>query len=284
MTASPSTGTCTQSAEILQAKCRVLEHLERAPGIRRLALDAPRIVSQAEPGQFVHVLCTPSGYDPLLRRPFSIHYADRDTGKMVLVYEVRGRGTKALAERRPGEVIDVLGPLGRGFGIPETDDGRPFLLIGGGIGVVPLYFTARTLEARFGADRVTFITGARTASLILCQPEFEKHCRDYHVCTDDGSAGFHGFVTGRMCQCLDAGEMCAPPIIYACGPTPMLKAVSKLAKERNLDCQVSVEAKMACGVGACLSCVIKVRDGDSFKYVRSCHEGPVFDAGEVIWE
>lgn len=250
----------------------------------RLALHAPDIARGAEPGQFVHLLCAAGGYDPLLRRPFSIHFADPEAGKMILVYEIRGRGTRALSERKPGEVVDVLGPLGRGFSVPETDDGRPFLLIGGGIGVVPLYFAARRLEERLGSDRVTFITGARTADLILCQPEFKKHCRDYHVCTDDGSAGFHGFVTGRMCQCLDGQELCAPPIIYACGPTPMLKAVSKLALEHDCDCQVSVEAKMACGVGACLSCVIKVRDGDSFKYVRSCREGPVFDAGEVIWD
>jgi dihydroorotate dehydrogenase electron transfer subunit len=267
-----------------QLRCRVLEHAERAPGIHRLALDAPDIACQAEPGQFVHVLCTPSGYDPLLRRPFSVHYADPEAGKIVIVYEVRGRGTKTLSERKPGEFIDVIGPLGQGFRIPETDDGRPFLLIGGGIGVAPLYFTVRRLEERFGSDRVTFMVGARTADLILCQPEFEKHCRDYHACTDDGTAGFHGFVTGRMCECLDGESFCAPPIIYACGPTPMLEAVSKLAQEHGCDCQVSVEAKMACGVGACLSCVIKVRDGDSFKYVRSCAEGPVFNAAEVIWD
>ena len=203
---------------------------------------------------------------------------------MVIVYEVRGRGTKALSERKQREFIDVIGPLGQGFRIPEADDGRPFLLIGGGIGVAPLYFTVRRLGERFGSDRVTFIVGARTGDLILCRPEFEKHCRDYHACTDDGSLGFHGFVTGRMCECLDGESFCALPIIYACGPMPMLKAVSKLAQEHDCDCQVSVEAKMACGVGACLSCVIKVRDGDSFKHVRSCAEGPVFDASEVIWD
>ncbi len=261
-----------------------MEHAERGPGIHQLVLDAPEIVCLASPGQFVHVLCTPSGYDPLLRRPFSIHHTDPESGKIVIVYEVRGRGTKALSERKPGELIDVLGPLGQGFRIPETDDSRPFLLVGGGIGAVPLYFLGRKLEERFGSDRVTFIAGARTADLILFRQEFEKHCHDYHACTDDGSAGFHGFVTDRMFECLDGQEFCVPPIVYACGPTPMLKAVSKLAREHVCECQVSVEAKMACGVGACLSCVIKVRDGDSFKYVRSCAEGPVFDAREVIWD
>jgi dihydroorotate dehydrogenase electron transfer subunit len=213
-----------------------------------------------------------------------MHYAEPQSGKIVIVYDIRGRGTKALAEWKQDDLIDVLGPLGHGFSIPEAGDGRPFLLVGGGIGSVPLYFLARRLEERFGSDRLTFVAGARTDDLILCRPEFEKHCREYHVCTDDGSSGFHGFVTDRMFECLDGQDFCMPPMVYACGPTPMLKAVSKLAQEHGCDCQVSVEAKMACGVGACLSCVIKVRDRDSFKYVRSCAEGPVFDARDVIWE
>ncbi|MBP6965334.1 MAG: dihydroorotate dehydrogenase electron transfer subunit [Armatimonadetes bacterium] len=286
MTASPLTNTCGQSTNILQRKCRIVEHDEIGQHSRQLVLDAPEIASLAVPGQFAHVLCGDS-HDPLLRRPFSIHYADRESGQVSIVYEIRGRGTALLARRNVGEVLDVLGPLGNGFTLPESVD-APVLLVGGGCGAAPLYFLGLAIEEKFCPECMTFMMGAATADRHVCFDEFYHFCQDgqdrYCISTDDGSCGDKGFVTDLLVQHLQSADKARPSMIYACGPMPMLKAVSRIAVDQDIPCQVSVEAKMACGVGACLSCVIKVRDGDSFKYVRSCHEGPVLDAGEVIWD
>lgn len=235
------------------------------------------------PGQFVHVLVG-STNDPLLRRPLSIH--DVDSGRIVLLYEVRGRGTALLAEKREGESVDLIGPLGNGFTLPTSAD-QPVLIIGGGIGAAPLKFLTRVIAEKYGKSCLHLLTGARSMSGHICHDEFCSFCEDddkYRVCTDDGSFGVKGVVTDLLNPWLDELSSKGDPIIYACGPTPMLKAVSAITKARGLKCQVSLEAKMACGVGACMGCVIKVRDGDSTKYVRCCKEGPVFDADEVVWD
>lgn len=268
----------------LQRRCRIVEHEEIGPQSRQLVLDASEIASLAVPGQFVHLLCGDTS-DPLLRRPFSLHNAG---GYIWIMYEIRGRGTALLAERTPGEVLDVIGPLGNGFALPQSNT-QPVLLVGGGIGAAPLYFLAEAVDVELSHKCMHFFMGGRSVDRHCCFDHFFSYCfgevdERYHICTDDGSCGNRGFVTDPLATWLVGYAGTEKPIIYACGPTPMLEAVSKLAREHDCDCQVSVEAKMACGVGACLSCVIKVRDGDSFKYVRSCAEGPVFDARDVVWE
>lgn len=243
-----------------------------------MTLGAPELAEICSPGQFLHVLCH-SGNDPILRRPFSIHDADSKLGLVSLLYQVRGRGTQLLAERLPGEMLDVLGPLGRGFDLPKAA-GQPILLVGGGMAVAPLYFLARRISETTGCAKTAFLIGAHTEDMLLCLDEFALLRLVVQTATEDASHGHHGLVTDLLESYLHGGDK---PLVYACGPWPMLKAVAEITRAHGLKCQVSTEAKMACGVGACMSCVIKVRDGDSAKYVRSCKEGPVFDADEVIW-
>lgn len=256
----------------------IIEHLEMAPYTRKLVLDAPELAQSAQPGQFVHVLCGNLG-DPLLRRPFSIHDADPEAGRISLLYEIRGRGTALLAERSAGETLDLLGPLGTGFALPKPP-GRPVLLVGGGVGVAPLCFLAHRIADAVGCERVSVLIGARTKEMLLCVDRLSRLGCDVRAATDDGTAGHHGFVTELLSQCIETSSL---PLVYACGPMPMLAVVAGIVKAHGLKCQISTEAKMACGVGACMSCAIKVRSGESFKYVRACDEGPVFDADEVVW-
>ena len=262
-----------------QIKSHIIEHEEAAPHTRLFVLDAPELAQSAQPGQFVHVLCG-SSYDPLLRRPLGVHAADPKTGRVSLLYEIVGRGTSLLAEKCTGETLDLLGPLGNGFALPKSKE-QPVLLIAGGIGIAPIYFLAQRI---IGFSHMTFIIGARTKSMLLYAGQLAGQGFDVLTATDDGSAGYHGFVTGPSQEYIKGMDKANPPLVYACGPMPMLKAVAGITKAHGLKCQVSTEAKMACGVGACMSCVIKVKSGNSYEYVRACKEGPVFDADEVIWD
>lgn len=265
----------------LQVKAEVVEHLDAGPRTRLLILRSPTIAETARPGQFVHVLCSPS-YDPLLRRPLCIHGADSKKGNIMLLYDVLGRGTALLAQRCKGDVIDLLGPLGTAFTMPESPE-EPVILVAGGIGVAPLCFLASSLNRGPKYDNVTFLIGARTKDFLLCASRLDRQGADVRIATDDGTAGHHGFVTDLLEQCIsESGSV--TPLIYACGPVPMLKAVSRIVSTHGLRCEISTEAKMACGVGACVSCVIKVRSGDGTRYVRCCKEGPVFNAEDIVWD
>lgn len=260
-------------------------------------MSSPELAHVSAPGQFLHVLCTADGcFDPLLRRPFSIHEADQKNGQVSVLYEIRGRGTRLLSQRITGE-LDILGPLGQGFTLPSSAR-RPALLIAGGVGLGPIHFLAGRIVGIVGIERLTFIIGAREGSMLTCiadqyaklGPEVTLATAwkgylgpDIRLASEDGSCGYKGYVTGLMEDYIAEIDGSNLPLVYACGPWPMLKAVAEITRAHGLKCQVSTEAKMACGVGACMSCVIKVRDGDSSKYVRSCKEGPVFDADEVIW-
>jgi len=266
---------------------RIVEHVEIGPRMWRLVFESPELARNAVPGQFVHVLCGTSN-DPLLRRPFSIHDADPDSGQVALLYEIRGRGTALLAEKSPGETLDVLGPLGNGFSLPDTGD-RPVWLVGGGMGAAPLYFLARRIADTAGSECMTFNMGARTADMHICLDGFRCFCPGdpesrYWISTDDGSLGDRCFATDLLTRRIENMDTGSAPVIYACGPDAMLRVVARIANEHSLECQVSLEAKMACGVGACMGCVVKIRDGGGYEYVRVCREGPVFDAREVIWE
>jgi len=270
----------------MRLRSEIAEHSEVGPRLWRLVFGSPELAASAIPGQFVHVLCGTS-HDPLLRRPFSIHDADPDSGQAALLYEVRGRGTALLAEKRPGEMLDILGPLGNGFRLPVSGD-QPVVLAGGGVGIAPLRFLARKIADAVGGECITFNFGARTSEMHVCLDDFRCLCpmdleSRLWIATDDGSLGDQGLVTDLLVRRVQELGDSEQPLIYACGPTPMLREVARIAGEHHLQCQVSLEAKMACGVGACMGCVVKARDGDGFKYVRVCKEGPVFDAHEVIW-
>ena len=189
---------------------------------------------------------------------------------VTLVFEVRGEGTKVISELREGDLIDMLAPLGNGFSLLP---GKKAILIGGGIGTPPM------LEcAKFYGKSAIVITGFRSASAVILQKEFKRTGAEVILCTDDGTAGEKGFVTGPLRRCLERGSA---DLICACGPNGMLSGVVSLAKEFGVACEVSLEERMGCGVGACLVCACKsVKNGEEY-YARVCKDGPVFNAEEV---
>ena len=257
--------------------CEVVER--RSVGeYQALTLAAPRIAEGARPGQFVHLLAGEDRSFPL-RRPFSIWRVERPgagRGPVEVVFDVVGAGTRALAQLRPHDVVDALGPLGRPFDPPEAPAGC--LLVGGGYGAAPLFFLAAELRAR--GCRVDLVTGAATAARLLDPIEAGRLGSSLTVTTDDGSAGRRGLVTDPLPELL-AGT--GAERVYACGPMPMLAAVSRVAAAAGVACQVAVEEQMACGTGICFSCVLPVGPGAPTRMARSCLEGPVFDGAAVAW-
>ena len=245
----------------------VLENNKLTDTVFLLRMQAPDIAEKACAGQFVHIRC---GEENLLRRPVSI--CDAGGGVVTVVVDVRGAGTRWLAERRAGDSVDMLGPLGHGFDV----GGENILLIGGGIGVPPLLYTARQ-----ASGCVTAVLGFRTSSCVILQEEFKEACGAVHLTTDDGTAGEHGFVTDVLTRLLEKNNYDS---VLACGPKQMLKAVADSSGSYGVRCQVSMEERMGCGVGACLVCACKTaRDGKEHMS-RVCKDGPVFEAGEVCWE
>ena len=236
----------------------------------RLTLHAPLIAAAAQPGQFVMVACGPS-LDPLLRRPFSIH---RRIGaeQIQLLFRVVGRGTRLLSELRPGQALSLIGPLGRGFG-PVLADSVCF--VGGGIGIAPLLFLA---DRWHRSDQAcTVLLGSRTGDeLTQLASEFEALGCRIETATDDGSLGHHGLVTDLL-----APHLAHIRKVYVCGPHAMMATVAGLCKTVQVACEASLEAHMACGLGACLGCTIH---GTDTLYKHVCKHGPVFNAEEVAWK
>jgi dihydroorotate dehydrogenase electron transfer subunit len=267
----------------LPATLRRLHHLSPTQFV--LELDGAEIAAACSPGQFV-MTTVGDGIEPLLRRPMAVHQVLRNeagevTGFSMLV-EVVGLGTRMLQQRQPGDILHVLGPLGTSFELPEPDaPAAEHLLVMGGVGAAPFPLLAESLLE--GGHAVRAFIGARTADLLLCVEDFEQLGVPVAVSTDDGTRGHHGLVTDILDRHL-ASNRDLPAHLYACGPWPMMRAVDEIAKRDDLSLQVSFEAPMACGLGVCLSCVIKMHDGDGWAYRRVCKEGPVFDSSEVIWE
>ena len=239
----------------------------------KIVLDAPAIAKAAKPGNFVMVKVS-DGVDPLLRRPLGIHRAGITQGAVELLYEIVGTGTEILSQKKSGEQVDVIGPLGNGFSIDALLRRTHVILVAGGMGVAPLMFLAQRLKA----DKITALIGARTSSHILCASEFRKLGCDVCFATDDGSKGFHGRVTGLLENMLP-GKAQTDPALYGCGPKPMLKAMAGVCSKYGIPAQISLESHMACGIGACLGCVVQTKAG----FKRVCKEGPVFRADEVVW-
>jgi dihydroorotate dehydrogenase electron transfer subunit len=263
--------------------CEVLER-RRVGEYHALTLVAPRVAEAARPGQFVHLLAGEDRSFPL-RRPFSIWRvgpaggSPGGPGTVEVVFDVVGVGTRALSRLRAGDLVDVLGPLGRGFEPPPEPAGC--VLVGGGYGAAPLFFLAGELRAR--RCRVDLVIGAATAARLLDPAAAGRLGDGLTVTTDDGSAGRRGLVTDPL------GDLLArtgATRVYACGPMPMLAAVSRVAAAAGVPCQVAVEEQMACGTGICFSCVLPVRpEGSSgeTRMARACLEGPVFDGAAVAW-
>ncbi len=244
--------------------CKVTEKELISPGYCRLSFNAPRIAEAANPGQFVMVYMAP-GFRHLLPRPFSIFARDRDKEEISLLFAVKGQGTRLMASARIGSAWRITGPLGRGFPVlPEKS-----LLVAGGIGIAPLVF----LAASTGSQRA-LIYGVRTASQLICPPGLlDLPNLEVVEATEDGSRGEKGTAVDMVPSLLDSAAA-----LFACGPEPMLRAVKALCLESGTPAWFSVEEKMACGIGACLGCVVQTSHG----YRRCCREGPVFSAEEVF--
>jgi len=240
---------------------------------------APQLAKIALPGQFINIrvndLC-----EPLLRRPISIHGVSR--AKIKIFYEVVGKATEILAQKKAGEYLDIIGPLGSGFDFGrEKREKRKEILVAGGMGVAPLIFLAEKLtenRKQKTENRITVLIGAKTKTGLLCVNDFQKLGCTVRVATDDGSQGFHGKVTALL-HGLSSDFRSLSSVIYACGPRPMLKAVVDISNERGISAQLSLEEHMSCGMGACLGCVVKTKEG----FKRVCKEGPVFKAQDLVW-
>lgn len=245
-------------------KYPIIEKKTLGAGVYSVTVSAHECAEAAVPGQFANIAAP--GFT--LRRPISICGIDKAKGTLRFVFEVRGKGTKAISEIREGECLDILAPLGNGFSLPE---GR-VIVVGGGIGVPPLL----GVSAVKGKDCAA-ILGFRDYSKIILADEFRANGSEAVVCTDDGSVGVHGLVTVPLAENL-SDDVAA---VLACGPEPMLKAVAALCKERGVPCRISLEQRMGCGVGACVVCsCMTVRNGEEY-YARVCKDGPVFNAEEV---
>ncbi len=271
-------------------KTTVLYNREMAPGYYRLGVVAPDYPAQAQAGQFVMLRIT-DGYDPLLRRPFGIFRAGvlqrpnpqlSSQDYIELVYKVVGRGTRLMTQLKAGDEVALLGPLGQGFcfeGITHAA-ARDALLVAGGIGVVPLFMLARHLVDM--GVKVRLLFGGRSRCDILAVTEFERLGVGTYVATDDGTLGEEGLIT----QILERKLGKYPHAhVFACGPMPMLHAVKQICTHAQAPLQVSLEALMACGVGACLGCVVKGREHSAQNpdYLCACKQGPVFTAQELNW-
>lgn len=246
--------------------CRVLDTRTLSKNIKLLTLDAGKIALEAKPGQFIHIACSEA---TLLRRPISICFVEGD--KLGIAVQGKGKGTQWLCERKIGDELDVLGPLGHGF---SESEGR-CIVVGGGIGVPPMLFTA-SLCSR-GVDA---ILGFRDRDSMILVEEFNDVCNDVIVTTDDGSFGEHGMVTSPLERMLKTG---AYSKVMCCGPVPMLKGVAELCGKYGVKCEVSMEQRMGCGVGACLVCSCKTKGEKGEAMSRVCKDGPVFNAEEVVW-
>ena len=263
----------------MQFKSEILSNQEIAPAYWRIRLSAPPSFVTAKPGQFIMVQVSDS-ISPLLRRPFGVFNTGTDEQPWFeMLYKVVGKGTALLASHHAGEIIDVLGPLGTGFDQGSDDEEK--LIVGGGIGLAPLYPLCKELTQK--KSPVRLFVGGRTQADILCLEEFKALGVDCHVATEDGSLGTKGFVTKALEQHLD--QLSGKAALYVCGPHGMLAAVARIADARQLPCQVSLENYMACGVGACLGCVTpgKNHSPTTPDYRCVCAEGPVFASNELQW-
>ena len=252
---------------ILKETATVINQKEISPGIFDLKISFPGGADQAKPGQFVGIYCKDGGR--LLPRPISICEIDKAEGTIRIVYRIAGSGTREISGWKEGDTFEILGPLGNGF---TPGEGRA-IIVGGGIGVPPMLELARQM-----AGVKTVVLGYRDSGNMFLKEEFEA-IADVKVSTDDGSAGIHGTVVDAIREYGITGDT-----IYACGPMPMLKALAEYAEEHGMEAQISLEERMACGVGACLGCIVKTKSRDHHTNVnnrRICKDGPVFDAREV---
>ena len=268
---------------IIQMDACVSDQREVAEESFVLSLEAPQIARDIQPGQFIQIRCAHKD-DPLLPRPFSI-YRVRGKRFLDILYEVVGSGTKLLAEAKKGESLNIFGPLGNPFTYP--DQRANSFLVGGGVGLAPFYDLAEALidpeRGKQKKEDVVVLLGARTNQKIFCEKDFQELGIRFEVATDDGSYGFNGLVTELLKKELSARNgrsASAPAHLYACGPKPMLHAVSQISEKLKLPCEVSIDAHMPCGYGICFGCAVRCNSS----YRLACTDGPIFKAEELVWD
>lgn len=252
----------------LLVSCQIIENNEIAQNYFKMKIDSPELASRVTPGQFFHIK-TADRLDIILRRPISVY--DYNETSITILYEVVGKGTALLSGKKPGEELDILGPLGNGFSMPINE--TKIFIVAGGMGVAPLFCLAKEI-IKMKKKEITVLIGANNEYKVLCEADFKKIGLSPEICTDDGSYGYKGFVTDLFKEKLGT-------YVYACGPNKMLKELSSILIERNIKGEISMDTHMGCGMGVCLGCVIKTKDG---KYKRVCKDGPVFKVDEVVWE
>lgn len=257
---------------MIQTELEILSNERLTQKHYRMSLYAPSIAKDIRPGQFLHLRCSES-FTPLLRRPFSIHRTQEKT--LDILYQVVGKGTEVLSQKKKGERLSVLGPLGNGFSIDK--EANSAILVAGGIGIAPLVALAEKLASR---KKIYALIGAKTKELVLYEKEFKDLGIEVKVATEDGSYGQKGMATDLLKDLLQASGFKLQAVIYACGPKEMLKEVAEISGRNGLKSQASLEERMGCGLGACLGCVVRLESG----YRRVCKDGPIFNLSEVVWE
>ena len=256
----------------IKMEAKIIRQDEIATDIYSMVIQAPEIASQAVPGQFIDLYSADGS--KLLPRPISICEIDKENGRLRVVYRVTGpkTGTEEFSKLKAGDIIPVIGPLGNGFPY-EKAEGKKVFLMGGGIGVPPILELAKQMNC----EKKQIVVGYRDAQTFL-KEEFEQN-GELYISTEDGSVGTKGNVMDAIRENALEADM-----IYACGPTPMLRAIKQYAEENGIECYISLEERMACGIGACLACVCKSKEKDAHSNVnnkRICKDGPVFLSTEV---
>lgn len=263
-----------------QLKVKIIENKKTAGSFYKMRIGSSYLARNSKPGQFIEVKCSDRN-DPLLRRPLGVHRILKSG--IELLYEVVGKGTELLSKKRAEDPLDIIGPLGNGFTLPRTTHNaqRTTILIAGGIGVAPLV----ALAEKLGGGHV--IIGARTKSHVLCEGEFKRAGCKVAIATEDGSKGLKGLATDLLKDFIRTTNNERRTTIYACGPHPMLKAASHIARLMKIPCQVSLEERMACGLGVCLGCPVKVKTkydvrSTMYEYKMVCKDGPVFNTEDIV--
>ncbi len=267
-------------------KEKILSNLQTAPGHFELKIAAPWLAKESRAGQFVMVKPRNETTDPLLRIPLAIH--SRNEKGISLMYKVVGAGTEILSYRKKGDIIDLIGPLGNGFNCERAlkTKGMKVLIAAGGHGIVPLYMLVKVLREH--KVEVEVFIGARTKKQILCEEKLKKTGAKIHIATDDGTKGAKASILAPLTAYLKKENIkkfassegrAVSHLVYACGPKVMLAALSQELKKYNVDAEFSLEAYMACGIGACLGCAVMTVSG----YKMVCKDGPVFDMRSIVF-
>ena len=249
---------------------KLIKKTALAKDIYSFTIECPEAAKLAQCGQFVHIRA--EGFT--LRRPVSICEIDRKAGTLRIVFLVKGAGTKVIAKLNEGDYVDMIAPLGNGYSVNNISGNGRVVVVGGGIGVPPLLQTAKHFE------NATAVLGFRSYGNIILADDFRRICKNVIICTDDGSVGEKGIVTAPLKRELEKGDVAA---VFSCGPLRMLNAVADMAKEYGVFCEVSLEERMGCGVGACVGCVCRIERGGEENLLRVCKDGPVFNAEEVLF-